>query len=167
MIRLDALGRYLIAIGFGILLASVPLVAHHSFAAEFDGTKPIILKGTLTGASLVNPHGWLHVDVTDDTLNGRLNPPSKGKTVKWMIETGGVNAMYRRGWRPSNLPVGKVVVVEGFMAKDGSPTVNGVCVTFEDGRSLFAGSSAPSDAFQGTGLAGSKACGGQGLDGAN
>jgi len=154
--------RYVIAAGFALLMASATLVAHHSFAAEFDGNKPIKVKGKLTNAKLVNPHGWLYMDVTDDEANGRLVPPSKGKTVNWGIEMGGANGLFRRGWRAKDLPVGRAIVVEGFMAKDGSANMNGVCITFEDnGQTLFTGGSAGSDAFKGTGLAGSKPCGGK------
>lgn len=168
MTKLNILPRCVVGVGFAILVAAVPLVAHHSFAAEFDANKPIKVKGKLTNARLVNPHGWLYIDVTDDAANGRLVPPSKGKTVNWGVEMGGVNGLYRRGWRAKDLPVGRVVVVEGFMARDGSPTMNGVCITFEDdGKTLFTGASAGSDSFKGTGLAGSKRCGGQADDGAN
>jgi hypothetical protein len=122
-----------IAIGFAAGLGSTPVGAHHSFSAEFDAAKFITLKGTLIGAELVNPHGWLHLEVKD----------ASGKTVKWAVEVGGANALYRRGWRASELPIGKPLIVEGYLAKDGSPTMNGVSITFEDGRKLFANSSAP------------------------
>lgn len=168
MSRLNIVARYVIAAGVALGMASVSLIAHHSFAAEFDANKPIKVKGILSSIRLVNPHGWLYIDVTDDAANGRLSPPSKGKTVNWGVEMGGANGLYRRGWRAKDLPKGRVVVVEGFMAKDGSPSMNGVCITFEDdGKTLFTGGSAGSDAFKGTGLAGSKPCGGQADDGAN
>jgi len=127
---MNAIAQGVIVAGFGVLLAAVPALAHHSFAAEYDANKAIKVTGTLTGAELVNPHGWLHVEVTD----------AKGKKTNWAIETGGANALYRRGWRAEDLPVGKILVVEGYLAKDGSPTMNGVSITFEDGRKLFAGS---------------------------
>jgi hypothetical protein len=158
MNRLNVLTRLLMVLGVGCLLTP-RVVAHHSFAAEFDATKPIRLKGVLSGVSLVNPHGWIHVDVTDDAFNKLLDPPITGKKVTWSVETGGVNGLFRRGWRVKDLPVGKTVVVEGFMAKDGSPSMNGACVIFEDGRRLFAGSSAPNEAFVGTGLEGGQQCG--------
>jgi hypothetical protein len=168
MNRLNVLARCAIAAGVAMVMASVTLVAHHSFAAEFDANKPIKVKGVLDSARLVNPHGWLYIQVSDDAANGRLVPPSKGKTVLWGVEMGGANGLYRRGWRAKDLPKGRVVVVEGFMAKDGSAMMNGVCITFEDdGKTLFTGGSAGSDAFKGTGLAGSKPCGGQTDDGAN
>lgn len=170
MSRLNTLVRCGIVVAAALLVASASLVAHHSFAAEFDANKPIKVRGTLTNARLVNPHGWLYIDVTDDAANGRLTPPSKGKTVNWGVEMGGANGLYRRGWRAKDLPVGRVVVVEGFMAKDGSPMMNGVCITFEDdGKTLFTGGSAGDvrESFKGTGLSGSKPCGGQTDAGAN
>lgn len=167
MSRVNMLARCVTAAGVALVMASVTLVAHHSFAAEFDATKPIKVKGVLSSAKLVNPHGWLYIDVTDDAANGRLVPASKGKAVNWGVEMGGANGLYRRGWRAKDLPKGRVVVVEGFMAKDGSPMMNGVCITFEDdGKTLFTGGSAAVDSFKGTGLAGSKPCGGQADDGA-
>jgi hypothetical protein len=164
MLTMNTLGRCAIAVG-AVLLSTVPLAGHHSFAAEYDEKKPIKLQGKLVGASLVNPHGWLHMDVTEDAANRRLVPPVTGKTVKWSLEIGGANALYRRGWRPRDLPVGHAVSAEGYMAKDGSATINAVCITFEDGRTLFSGGSAPGaerlrEGFKGTGLEGSKVCGG-------
>lgn len=129
--RIDSTLKHILIAAFGTLLAASSALAHHSFAAEFDANKPIQLKGKLTGAELVNPHGWLHLDV--------VRPD--GKTVNWSCEMGGANALYRRGWKKEDLPVGKTIIVEGFLAKDGSPTMNAVSITFEDGRKLFAGSS--------------------------
>ena len=119
------------ALGLVLILPGRPVSAHHSFAAEYDGAKPITLTGTLTRMLWSNPHAWVYVDVKG----------SDGKTVGWAFETGGANALYRRGWKKVDLPVGVVVTIEGFMAKDGSPTVNATTIKLPDGRQLFAGSS--------------------------
>ena len=108
-----------------------PAVAHHAFAAEFDATKPIKLKGTVAKMEWINPHTWLHLDVKRPD----------GKTERWMIEGGPPNALYRRGFTKNSLPIGSELVVEGFRAKDGSLKGNGRELTFADGRRLFVGSS--------------------------
>jgi hypothetical protein len=122
----------LFGLGVGMILAAaVPVLAHHSFSAEFDANKPITLKGTLTKMEWVNPHGWIHIDVkTPD-----------GKVEKWAIETGGPNALLRRGLRKDDFPAGVEVTVQGYRAKDGSNTANGRSVTTADGRNFFTGSS--------------------------
>jgi hypothetical protein len=105
--------------------------AHHAFAAEFDATKPIKLKGTVVKMEWINPHTWLHLDVKR----------ADGKTERWMIEGGPPNALYRRGFNKNSLPVGAELLVEGFRAKDGSMKGNGRELIFSDGRRLFVGSS--------------------------
>ncbi|MBM3818071.1 MAG: hypothetical protein FJW14_03490 [Acidimicrobiia bacterium] len=124
-----------------VLAAGGRLAAHHAFAAEFDGSKPVTLKGTVTRMEWINPHAWLHIEVKGPD----------GKVVAWMIEGGAPNALLRRGWNRDSLKAGTAVVVEGYRARDGSNRANGREVTTGDGRKLFIGSTgtgAPGDAQQ-------------------
>jgi hypothetical protein len=107
--------------------------AHHSFSAEFDGDKPISLTGKVTDMKWANPHAWIYIDVED----------AKGNVVNWALETRAANGLIRRGWRKDDLPAGTVLNVEGWQARNGSPTANISSVTFTDGRRLFTGSSNP------------------------
>jgi len=121
-----------------LAMATSRTLAHHAFAAEFDSTKPIKLRGTVVKMEWINPHTWLHLDVKRPD----------GKIERWMIEGGPPNALYRRGFTQKSLPVGAELLVEGFRAKDGSLKGNGRELTFSDGRRLFVGSSgtgAPKD----------------------
>lgn len=116
-----------------LLISGAAAWAHHAFAAEFDGNKPVKIEGTLTKVQWSNPHGWIYVDA----------PDKNGKVVNWAIEFGSPNALLRRGLRKTDFPAGIKVTVSGFLAKDGSPTVNASDVTLPDGRNLYTGSSNP------------------------
>ncbi len=115
----------------GLLLAAAPVSAHHAFAAEFDGSKQVKLRGTVTQMEWINPHAWIHLDVKGPD----------GTVVNWMIELGPPNALLKRGWTKKSLPAGTEIWVEGYQAKDGAARANGRDVTFPDGTKLFAGSS--------------------------
>lgn len=114
----------------GLFLAVTPMLAHHSFAAEFDGAKPIDLTGTVTKVDWVNPHSWVYIDVKADD----------GTVANWGLETGPPNVLYRAGWRRDTLKPGDTIKVHGFLAKDGSHTLAAREVETPDGRRLFAGS---------------------------
>jgi len=121
-----------------LILATVPAWAHHAFTAEYDAAKPIKLQGTVKKVEWINPHSWITIDVkaTDGTMQ------------TWEIEAGAPNAMFRRGFNKDSLPVGTMIVVDGYLAKNGKQRANGRDLTFPDGRRLFLGSSntgAPGD----------------------
>ena len=117
--------------GLGLMLAAVPVLAHHSFAAEYDAQKPVKFQGTVTQMEWINPHAWIHMDVKQ----------ADGKTVNWMVEAGAPNALLRRGFNKQSLLAGTVITVEGYQAKDGAMRANGRDITYQDGRKLFVGSS--------------------------
>lgn len=114
-----------------IMLGLSSTQAHHAFSGEFDSTKPINLRGKVVRMEWINPHAWLHLAVEDEN----------GETVTWMIEAGPPGALVRRGWRKDSVTPGIELVVQGYLAIDGSNKANGRDVTFPDGRRLFAGSS--------------------------
>jgi len=116
--------------GASLLLAAVPVWAHHAFAAEFDAKKPVKLEGKVTKMEWINPHAWIHIDVKN----------ADGTMTNWMIEGGTPNTLLRRGFTKDSLAIGTDVVVDGYQAKDGSFRANGRDITFTDGRKLFLGS---------------------------
>lgn len=117
--------------GAALLAAAAPAVAHHAFSAEFDATKPVRLRGVITKMEWINPHSWMHVDVTNDD----------GAVESWMVEAGPPGALVRRGWRKDSVAPGTEVLIEGYQALDGGLRANGRDVTLPDGTKLFAGSS--------------------------
>jgi hypothetical protein len=125
--------RTVLSVVAGVLAAAaaLPALAHHSFAAEFDASKPVKLEGVVTKMEWINPHSWIHIDVTT----------SSGEVQHWMVEGGAPNALLRRGWTKNSLPAGSKIMVQGFQAKDGSLRANGRDITFADGSKLFVGSS--------------------------
>ena len=123
---------YRLAILLAILAwVVVPVAAHHSFSAEYDFEKPLKLKGKVTEMKWANPHAWIYIDVVG----------KNGKVEKWAWETGGANALYRRGWRKEDLAAGTMLVIDGYQARNGSKTANATSITFENGKRLFAASS--------------------------
>ena len=123
------------AVLFSLLVAITPTVgyaaAHHSFAAEFDSEKPVTLKGIVVKWEMMNPHGWITVDVAGPG----------GDKVRWMVETSNPNGLMRLGWTKNSLKPGDQITIEAYRAKDGSNTANAARVTLADGRNVFAGSS--------------------------
>jgi len=115
-----------------LFAVSAPLVAHHSFEAEFDRTKTVTLTGTVTKVEWMNPHTYFYIDVKD---------AKSGKVQNWACEMGSPNGLTSRGWTRNTLRVGLVVTVPGSRAKDGSFKINAGSVSLPDGRALNAASS--------------------------
>jgi hypothetical protein len=114
----------------GVILAAVSVSAHHSFATEYDRSKAVTLTGSVTRVEWINPHARIHIDVKDE----------KGNVANWEIELGSPAGLLRLGWTRNSLKIDEVVVVNGYLAKDGSNLANSTSVTV-NGRKMFAGSS--------------------------
>ncbi len=122
-------------IAASLMVAAVPGLAHHSFSAEYDRSKPIQLKGTVTKVEWMNPHARFYLDVKGDD----------GKVANWEFELGSPNGLMRSGWTRNSLKVGDVIQVSGSQAKDGSNLVNAQNVTFENGKKVLSGVSSADD----------------------
>jgi hypothetical protein len=118
----------------GILATAVPVFAHHSFAAEYDASKPVELHGTVTKMEWTNPHARIYLAVKD----------ANGMVTEWNLELASPNVLARNGWTRHSLKEGDVVTVSGSRAKDGNTMANAKTVVFADGRKVFAGSATDS-----------------------
>ncbi|HEY8521159.1 MAG TPA: DUF6152 family protein, partial [Gammaproteobacteria bacterium] len=129
------IGAALSFLAAGALAIALPAHAHHSFPAQYDAEKPITLTGTVTKVEWTNPHIFIYIDVTDEAT---------GAVVNWALEMGGPNALLRLGWKRDSLKPGDRIMVEGSLARDGSPLANATSIVMADtGRRMLAGSSNP------------------------
>ena len=119
-------------VSLGLLLAaSVPVLAHHSFSATYDGNKPITLRGTVSKLGWSNPHAHIYVDVKNQ----------KGEVVTWEVESAGASNLLKQGLRKEDF-IGAEVIIKGFLAKDGTPTVNASSFTLVAAKKEFVNESA-------------------------
>lgn len=118
-----------------LAVAAQPLIAwaHHSFASEFDANQPISLEGAVTKVEFINPHSWIHIEVTNED----------GTKTAWEVEGGTPNTLFRKGINDNTLPVGTLIAVDGYRARDGSNRMSGRDITLADGRKVFLSGSAP------------------------
>lgn len=125
------IGAALVAAAGMWAMVGTQAVAHHAFSAEFDPNRPVLLRGPIVRVEWVNPHTWIHLEVTNDD----------GSTTVWMVEGGTPNTLLRRGLARDTILPGTMIVVDGYQSKDRSARANGRDITFEDGRKFFMGSS--------------------------
>ena len=123
----------LFAVVLAVAAGPAYVSAHHSFASEFDANRPLSLKGTVTKVEFINPHSWIHIEVTSDD----------GTKAAWEVEGGTPNTLFRKGINDNTLPVGTLIAVDGYRARDGSNRMSGRDITFADGRKVFLSGSAP------------------------
>jgi hypothetical protein len=121
--------KSLLLASFAFLAASLPVFAHHSFAAEYDDTKPVKVTGVVTKVEWLNPHIWFYIDVKG----------ARGKMVNWAFSGAAPGQLMRRGVTKDHIQPGMTVVVDGFRAKDGSENGYGRIVTLPDGTNVFTG----------------------------
>jgi hypothetical protein len=121
-----------VAVGLGMFVPALPVLAHHSFGAEYDAKQPVTLKGTVTKFEWTNPHARFYIDVKDEN----------GKVTNWNLELASPNVLNRQGWTRHSLNIGDVITVEGSRAKDGASMANARTVTLSDGKVVGARSAA-------------------------
>jgi uncharacterized protein DUF6152 len=125
------LSSALVALAVLMTVPVAPISAHHSFAAEFDASKPVTIKGVVAQIEWKNPHVWFYVNVKE----------ADGRTTRWGCEMGAPHQLQQRGWLRDTMKIGEVVTVEGSLARDGSKRANARTVTTSDGKTLGAASS--------------------------
>jgi len=138
MSRKLVVGMFAAVLAMPLVLAVRPASAHHAFGAEYDAKRPVKFEGTVTKMEWINPHAWVHVDVTK----------TDGTVEHWMVEFGTPNTLLRRGFTKDSLKPGTVIKVDGYGSKDGSLHANGRDVTLPDGRTLFAGTASTDAPYQ-------------------